>query len=66
MLTYITTLIARLFKVIITITVCFNLKIKQFNIVNIFINIKRDPRSVLVAYKLLDRFKQSKICIKID
>jgi hypothetical protein len=66
MLTYTTTFIAYLFRVIITITVCFNLKIKQFNIVNVFINIKKDLRSVLVAYKLLDRFKQPKIYIKIN
>jgi hypothetical protein len=66
MLTYIIILIACLFRVIITITACFNLKIKQFNVINIFINIKRDLYSVLVAYKLLNRFKQPKICIKID
>jgi hypothetical protein len=66
MLTYIATLIACLFKVIITITACFNLEIKQFNIINVFINTKRNPHSVLVAYKLLDMFKQSKIYVKID
>jgi hypothetical protein len=57
MLIYIITFIAYLFKVIITITVCFNLKIKQFNIINIFVNIKRDLCNVLVAYKLLNKFK---------
>jgi hypothetical protein len=66
MLTYITTLTARLFRVIIAVAVCFNLKIKQFNIVNVFINTKRDLHSVLVAYKLPDRFKQPKIYIEID
>jgi hypothetical protein len=35
-------------------------------VVNVFVNAKRDSRSVLVAYKLLDRFKQPKICIEID
>jgi hypothetical protein len=64
--TYIITLIACLFKVAIAVTACFNLEIEQFNIVNVFMNTKRDPRSVLVAYKLLDRFKQPKICVKID
>jgi hypothetical protein len=57
MLTYVVTLIACLFKVTIVIAVCFNLKIKQFNMVNVFVNIKRDSRSVLVTYKLLNRFK---------
>jgi hypothetical protein len=57
MLIYITTLIAYLFKVIITIIACFNLEIEQFNIVNIFVNIKKDLCSVLVAYKLLNKFK---------
>jgi hypothetical protein len=66
MLTYITTLVACLFRVTIAIAVCFNLKIKQFNIVNTFVNIKRDLHSVLVAYKLLNRFKQPKICVKIN
>jgi hypothetical protein len=66
MLTYVITLIACLFKVVIVITAYFNLKIKQFNIVNVFVNTKRDPHSVLVAYKLLNRFKQSRIYIKIN
>jgi hypothetical protein len=66
MLTYATTLTARLFRVIITIAVCFDLKIKQFNIVNVFMNTKRDSRSVLVAYKLLNRFKQPRMCVEIN
>jgi hypothetical protein len=66
MLTYIITLIACLFRVIIVIIACFNLKIKQFNIVNIFVNAKRNPRNILVAYKLLNKFKQPKMCVKIN
>jgi ribosomal protein L23 len=66
MLTYITTLVACLFRVAIAITAYFNLKIKQFNVVNVFVNTKRDSRSVLVAYKLLNRFKQPKIYVKIN
>jgi hypothetical protein len=66
MLTYIITLTACLFKVIIAVTACFNLKIKQFNVVNVFVNTKRDLYSVLVAYKLLNRFKQLRICVKIN
>jgi hypothetical protein len=65
-LTYAATLTACLFRVIIVIAAYFNLKIKQFNIVNVFVNIKRDLYSVLVAYKLLNRFKQPRIYIKID
>jgi hypothetical protein len=55
-----------LFKVTIAIVTCFDLKIKQFNMVNAFVNVKRDLYSVLVAYKLLDRFKQLRMCVKID
>jgi hypothetical protein len=66
MLTYIITFAACLFRVTIAVAARFNLKIKQFNIINVFVNAKKDLRSVLVAYKLLDRFKQPKICIKIN
>jgi hypothetical protein len=66
MLTYITIFVACLFKVVIAITACFNLKIKQFNIVSVFVNTKKDLRSVLMAYKLLNRFKQPKMCVKIN
>jgi hypothetical protein len=66
MSTYITTLITCLFRVIIAIAAYFDLKIKQFNIINIFVNTKKDSHSVLIAYKLLDRFKQPKIYVKIN
>jgi hypothetical protein len=65
-LTYITTFAACLFRVTIAVAAYFNLKIKQFNIVNVFVNAKRDSYSVLVAYKLLNRFKQPRIYIKIN
>jgi hypothetical protein len=42
--------IARTFKIIIALATYFNLKIKQYNVINIFINIKRDLDSVLVIY----------------
>jgi hypothetical protein len=35
-------------------------------VVNVFVNTKRDPRSVLVACKLPDRFKQPGMCVEID
>jgi len=50
-------LIARLFRIKAAIAVHFNLEIKQFNVVNAFMNAIRDPGSSLVAYKLPDRFK---------
>jgi hypothetical protein len=56
-LTYVTTLAACLFRVIIAVAACFDLEIEQFDVVNTFVNTKRDLRSVLVTYKLLDRFK---------
>jgi hypothetical protein len=66
MLTYTATLTAYSFRVTIAVAVCFNLEIEQFNVVNVFVNAKRDSRSVLVAYKLLNRFKQPRMCVKID
>jgi hypothetical protein len=44
----------------------FDLKIKQFDIVNAFINIKKDARSALITYKLPDGFKKQGICVEID
>jgi hypothetical protein len=44
----------------------FNLEIKQFNIINIFINIKRDSNRPIVIYKLLDSFKVLGYVIEID
>jgi hypothetical protein len=66
MLTYITTLAACSFKVAIAVAARFDLEIKQFNVVNTFVNAKRDPRSVSVAYKLPDRFKQPRMCVEIN
>jgi hypothetical protein len=56
-LTYTTTFAAYSFKTVIAVAACFDLKVKQFNIINTFINTKRDLHNVPVAYKLLDRFK---------
>jgi hypothetical protein len=50
-------LIAYLFRITSTLAAYFNLEIKQFNIVNIFINTKRDTRSILVAAYLPNSFK---------
>jgi hypothetical protein len=49
LLTYIATLVARLFRIFIAIAAYFNLKIKQFDIINAFANAKRLVSSSLVA-----------------
>jgi hypothetical protein len=66
LLTYIAILIARLFQIFIAIIAYFNLKIKQFDVINAFANAKRLVSSLLVACQLLDGFKILKICAKID
>jgi hypothetical protein len=48
--TYIATLVMRSFKIFIAIIAYFDLKIKQFNIINAFANAKRLVKSSLVAY----------------
>jgi hypothetical protein len=48
--TYIAILITRSFKIFIAIIAYFDLKIKQFNIINAFINTKKLVESSLIAY----------------
>jgi hypothetical protein len=48
--TYIATLATRSFKIFIAIIAYFDLKIKQFNVINAFINAKRLIKSSLIAY----------------
>jgi len=50
LLTYLITLVARLFRIAIAIIAFFDLKIKQFDIVNAFANAKRLIKSLLVVY----------------
>jgi hypothetical protein len=50
-------LVAWLFRIASTLAAYFDLEIKQFNVVNIFINTKRDTRSTLVAAYLPNSFK---------
>ena len=59
-------LAARSFRVAIAIIAYFNLKIKQFNIINAFINANRLIKSALIAYMLSDKFKRLKIYAKIN
>jgi hypothetical protein len=64
--TYAATLAARSFRVAIAVAARFDLEIEQFDVVNAFVNAKRDPRSVPVACKLPDGFKQPGMCVEID
>ena len=66
MLTYIATLVAYLFQIFIAIITYFNLKIKQFNIINAFANAKGLVNSLLVIYQLLNSFKILEMCTKIN
>jgi hypothetical protein len=55
--TYTATLAARSFRVTSAIIAYFDLEIKQFDVVNAFINIERDSNRPKVVVKLLDGFK---------
>jgi hypothetical protein len=59
-------LAARSFRITIALVACFNLEIKQFDIVNTFINIIRDTHRPVVAYKLPNRFKAPRIYIEVN
>ncbi len=65
-LTYAATLAARLFRIASTLAAYFDLEIKQFDVVNTFVNTKRDTRSTLVAAHLPDGFKQEGKYVEID
>jgi hypothetical protein len=64
--TYAATLAARSFRILMALAAHFDLEIKQYNIVNAFINAKRDPRSKRVVCLLLDGFKKPRYCVEID
>jgi hypothetical protein len=49
LLTYIATLATRLFRIFIAIIAYFNLEIKQFDVINAFVNAKILVNSLLVA-----------------
>jgi hypothetical protein len=59
-------LTARLFRITSALAAYFDLEIKQFDVVNTFINTKRDTKSTLVAAYLPNSFKQEGKCIEID
>ena len=64
--TYAATLAVRSFKVIIALAVKFNFKVKQFDVVNAFINALRDLKGVLITYYLLNGYKQKGMLINVD
>jgi hypothetical protein len=59
-------LIVRSFRVASIIIAYFNLEIKQFNIINIFINIERDSNRPIIVYKLPDGFKVQEYIIEVN
>ena len=64
--TYAATLAARSFRVAIAITAHFDLEIKQYDVVNAFINAKRDTRSNQVVCQLPPGFKKDGMCVEVD
>jgi hypothetical protein len=66
LLTYAATLALKLFKIIVAIIAYFNLKIKQYDVINAFINAIRSSDLLLVIYKLPFSFKVLKYIIKVD
>jgi hypothetical protein len=63
---YIATFIAHSFCIAVAIAAHFNLKIEQFIIITAFINKNCLLKSALIAYLLLDNFKQLSIYIKVN
>jgi hypothetical protein len=64
--TYAATLAARSFRVAMALAAHFDLEIKQYDVVNAFINARRDTNSVPVACKLPDGFKAPGMSVEID
>ncbi|PMD12411.1 hypothetical protein NA56DRAFT_587210, partial [Hyaloscypha hepaticicola] len=63
---YTITLITRSFRINYTIVVHFNLEIKQFDIVNTFINTIRNSEGLSVLYKLLLGFEKPEYIIEVN
>ncbi len=49
-----------------TLATHFDLEIKQFDVINVFVNTKRDQCSTLVACKLPNRFKALGMYVEVD
>jgi hypothetical protein len=58
--------VLRSFRISITIIAYFDLEIKQFNVVNAFINAVRSSELLLVIYKLPLSFKKLSYVVKVD
>jgi hypothetical protein len=66
LLTYVATLALRSFRISIAIIAYFDLKIKQFDVVNAFINAVRSSELLLVICKLPLSFKKLGYVVKVD
>ena len=60
--TYATILTARIFKIVIIITVAFDMKIHQFDAINAFVNSKLDEK---ILCECFEKFRQSNKCWKL-
>jgi hypothetical protein len=63
---YIFILISWLFRVTIILVVYFDLEIKSFDIINVFINTKHDLLAARVIYQLPDSYKKVRYIAKIS
>ena len=64
--TYASTLAARSFRVAMALAAQFDLEVKQYDVVNAFVNAERDERSAPVYCYLPDGFKQPGMVVEID
>ena len=64
--TYAATLAARTFRTAMALVARFDLEMKQFDVVNAFINAKRDASAALVRCYLPDGFKQDGMLVEVD
>ena len=64
--TYASTLAARSFRVLIALAARFDLEVKQFDVVNAFINAPQDPRSKPVTCYMPDGFKEKGKVVELD
>jgi hypothetical protein len=64
--TYAATLASRSFRIASALAAHFDLEMKQFDVVNAFVNAKRENGSTPVAAHLPDGYKQEGKCVEID
>ena len=64
--TYAATLAARSFRTVMALAAHFDLEVKQFDVVNAFVNAKRDSKSKPVTCYLPDGFKQPGMVVQLD